>query len=355
MRSIAFINQKGGVGKTTTAVNVACALRRAGQRVMLVDLDPQAHASLHLGIELGPDDASVYDVLTNARPVAEVARYADEKLTVVPAHIDLVAAEMELADALERERIIGQALAPHHEHHDYCIVDCGPSLGVLTINALAAVDEVMIPVQPHFFALQGLGKLLETVALVHDTLNPRVRVTGIVLCMYESGTKLAQEVAGDILGFVAQADADAPWHGARVFETRVRRNIKLAESPSFGKSIFEYAPESNGAADYAALAQEILRMPTPAAREAADVDSGGVGAESRDGEPLDSREDERAAPRAPEREADPEADEAEALVTEVSGSARFVREIDPQARELAPQYFPRAPEAIDVESPDERL
>jgi chromosome partitioning protein len=257
MRAIAFINQKGGVGKTTTAVNVAAGLCRAGRRVMLIDLDPQAHATLHLGVELSSGESSVYDVITRAAPVAEVARYCDERLTILPASIDLVAAEIELAGRAQRERVLASALEAHRAHYDVMAMDCAPSLGLLTVNALAAADEVIIPLQPHFFGLQGLAKLLETIALVRAHVNPSLRVTGVVLCMYERGTKLAQEVTSDIERFLATTDPQDAWHGARLLEARISRNIKLAEAPSFGKSIFEYAPDSRGAADYAALAQEI--------------------------------------------------------------------------------------------------
>jgi chromosome partitioning protein len=257
MRSIAVINQKGGVGKTTTAVNVAAALAREGQRVLLIDLDPQAHATLHLGIELGPEEPSVYDALIRRVALADTARTVAERLVAIPAHIDLVGAELELGDHRERETVLARALQAYPADFDFCLIDCAPSLGLLTINALAAVQEVLIPLQPHFLALQGLGRLLETVALVRERLNPVLRVSGIVLCMYESGTRLAQEVRDDVVRFFAAA-ADAPWSGARVFATPIRRNIKLAECPSFGRTIFGYAPSSHGADDYLALAREVV-------------------------------------------------------------------------------------------------
>lgn len=257
MRSIAILNQKGGVGKTSTAVNVSAALARDGLRVLLIDLDPQCHASLHVGIE--PDDGapSVYDALMRGVTAAEAARDLNDHLVVIPAHLDLVSAEIELVDRDARERVLADALRPFLGGFDYCVIDCAPSLGLLTVNALTAVEEVVIPLQPHFLALQGLGRLLETVALVHHVLNPALRVTGIVLCMYETGTRLAQEVRDDVTRFMAEADAGVPWHGARVFSTVIRRNIKLAECPSFGQPVLDYAPGSHGAQDYTALAREL--------------------------------------------------------------------------------------------------
>ena len=264
MRSIAIINQKGGVGKTTSAVNVAAALARDGHRVLLLDLDPQSHATLHVGIELGPEDPSIYDVLIHGVALATTAHSIGPRLVVVPADIDLVGADIELAERVERESVLARALQPYQSGFDFCIVDCAPSLGLLTVNALAAVTELIIPLQPHFLALQGLGRLLDTVTLVRASLNPALRVSGVVLCMYEKGTRLAQEVRDDVARFIAEADPTAAWHGARVFTTVVRRNIKLAECPSFGRTIFDYAAGSHGAEDYLALAREIVAAGTAA-------------------------------------------------------------------------------------------
>ncbi len=259
MRTIAVINQKGGVGKTTSSVNLAAALARAGKQVLLIDLDPQAHATLHLGVETA-GAPTIYDVLTGSAAIAEATRLSAPRLSVAPAHVDLVATEIELVGREHRESVLRSALLAYREYFDFVIIDCAPSLGLLTLNALVAAEEVFIPLQPHFLALQGLGKLLETVMLVRGGLNPGLRVSGVVLCMYEPSTRLAQEVSGDVERFLAAADANAAWFGARVFKTRVRRNIKLAESPSFGKSIFDYASGSHGAEDYLALAREVLAM-----------------------------------------------------------------------------------------------
>jgi chromosome partitioning protein len=262
MRSIAIINQKGGVGKTTTAVNLSAALARNGRRVSLIDLDPQAHASLHLGLALAEGDRSIYDVLTGDTQLAEVRQSVGENLTLVPSHLDLAAAEMELANEVGRETILRRKLESDDDPADYRIIDCPPSLGVLTLNALTAVDEVILPLQPHFLALHGLSKLLRTIDLVADRLNPRLRLGGVVLCMYETGTRLAAEVASDVEQFFAAGKerSASAWSGARAFETFIRRNIRLAEAPSFGKSIFDYAPTSHGAEDYQRLAEEVLAM-----------------------------------------------------------------------------------------------
>jgi chromosome partitioning protein len=267
MRSIAVANQKGGVGKTTTSVNLAVALARAGRRVCLVDLDPQAHATLHAGVMPGSHPFSAYDVLTTGHTLAAATVAVGENLCVVPSHIDLSAVEMALAARSGRELILRQRIEADPRctasggdaaPFEYMVIDCPPSLGLLSLNAMAAVDEVLIPLQPHFLALHGLSKLLETIELVAEHVNPRLRLLGVVLCMYEAGTRLATEVGRDVQSFFASSEGKHPaWGSARVFETRVRRNIRLAEAPSFGQSIFDYAPDSYGAADYATLAAEV--------------------------------------------------------------------------------------------------
>jgi len=262
MRTIAVMNQKGGVGKTTTSVNLAAGLARHGQRVCLIDLDPQAHASLHLGVEVAGEAPTIYHAFANERTLAQVRRLVAPGLWLIPSNIDLAAAEVELAGSPGRELILREALEPlaAADPFDFVIMDCPPSLGVLTINALAAASEVFIPLQPHFLALHGLSKLLETTALVTRRLNRRLRVSGIVLCMYESNTRLAADVANDLEAFLAHSASDTPWAQARIFATRIRRNVKLAEAPSHGQSIFDYAPRCAGADDYALLVREVLRM-----------------------------------------------------------------------------------------------
>src|SRR3954470_12644359 len=203
MRSIAILNQKGGVGKTTTAVNLSAAMAAAGQRVCLVDLDPQAHASLHLGVMPGDGQPSIYDVLTGDTALADARRQVSENLWVVGSHIDLAAAEVELVGVVGREvvlrdKLLEDAQSASAPPFDVLLVDCPPSLGILTLNALAAVDEVLLPLQPHFLALHGLSKLLQTIEIVSKRLNPRLKLTGVVLCQYESATRLAAEVARDV-------------------------------------------------------------------------------------------------------------------------------------------------------------
>lgn len=258
MRRIAIINQKGGVGKTTTTVNLGAALARRGRRVCLIDLDPQAHATTHLGLEPDGQLPSLYHVLLGQKSLAAVRRPVSDNLWLVPADIDLAAAEVELAGVVGREVILREAVQQDATPFDYLIMDCGPSLGVLTLNALASADEVLIPLQPHFLALHGLSKLLETTALVARRIHPPLRVSGIVVCLYDATTRLAQEVVADLQAFLERSRHQAvPWNQARLFATRIRRNVKLAECPSFGQTIFSYAPRSPGAADYAALAEEI--------------------------------------------------------------------------------------------------
>lgn len=261
MRSIAVMNQKGGVGKTTSAVNLAAALADAGQRVCVIDLDPQAHASLHLGVSLRDGQPSVYDVLTGDLMFADVRQQIDKNLWLLPAHLDLAAAEVELASEVGREVILRDKLVQDDQPFDYLIADCPPSLGVLTINALTMVQEVFLPLQPHFLALHGLSKLLKTIEIVSKRLNRGLRLSGVLFCMYDSGTRLAAEVSNDVTAyFQGEQAAEGIAAQAKTFTTRIRRNIRLAEAPSFGQSIFQYAPNSPGAEDYRQLAAEVLKM-----------------------------------------------------------------------------------------------
>ncbi|MBK9188884.1 MAG: ParA family protein [Phycisphaerales bacterium] len=260
-RVIALMNQKGGVGKTTTTVNLGAALARAGRRTLIVDLDPQAHASLSLGIDPATLERSVYDVLLD--PTADAQSCItprSDNLDVLPSQTDLAAAELELGNAPDRQKRLEAALARLGGVYEFVLIDCPPSLGLLTLNGLAAAREVIVPMQAHYLALQGVGKLLETVGLVSKAVNPRLRVTGVVLCMHDTSSTHTREVVADLEGFFEQARAgDAPWKYSRVLRPAIRRNIKLAECPSFGQTIFEYAPGAPGAEDYAALATGLLR------------------------------------------------------------------------------------------------
>lgn len=271
-RCIALVNQKGGVGKTTTTVNLGAALAQLGKRVLMVDLDPQSHLTLHLGIEPEGLEKSVYDLLTDPDTSAlEVAQQTSENMVVLPAEVNLAGVEPELASLAatgKAQRILVEKCAPlltdaHGQRaFDYVLIDCPPSLGLLTINALALASEVIVPLQAHFLALQGLSKLLETVMLVKQAVNPDLMVAGVILCIHESQTILAGEVVTDLNEFLdAARGQEVPWRDARVFQPAIRRNIKLAECPSFGKTIFDYAPSCPGANDYRAVAQAVIDQP----------------------------------------------------------------------------------------------
>lgn len=265
MRRIAVLNQKGGVGKTTSTVNVAAALARKGYRTLVIDLDPQAHATLHLGLLPGRSGPSMYEGLTDNLPLAKIKKTVAPNLDVCGSHIDLAAAEVELISTVGREMILRDLLAAEAGNYDYVMLDCPPSLSVLTLNALCAAGEVLIPLQAHFLALHGLSKLLETIHLVSKRVNRELKVAGVVLCMYESGTRLGTEVVEDLdTFFEKRRDATAPWAEARVFKAKIRRNIRLAEAPSFGQSIFDYSPTSRGAEDYEALCGELAGTTLPA-------------------------------------------------------------------------------------------
>jgi chromosome partitioning protein len=258
MRRIAIINQKGGVGKTTTSVNLGAALAEQGRRVVVCDLDPQANLSLHMGIEPGAKEPSTYTVLHGATTLAEsLKQMSMENFRVLPSNIDLSGAELELASAIGRDNLLADAIDSWVEEHqkehgeepaDYLIIDCPPSLGLLSVNALAAANEVIITVQTEFLALMGMSKLVDVVALIQRRLNPNLVISGIAACLYDSRLRLAREVLGEIRKYFP----------GQVFKQPIRSNVKLAEAPSFGQSIVEYAPESNGALDYRKLGLEVI-------------------------------------------------------------------------------------------------
>jgi len=259
MISTAIINQKGGVGKTTTVANLGVALSRQNKKVLLIDLDPQAHLTLHLGIDPNNTTPNTYTLLTKSLTIAQVRKQLGENLWIVPSHIDLATAETELVSVIGRETILRDALEDDSSNYHYVLIDCPPSLGLLTLNGLCAVREIIIPMQAHFLALQGVGKLLETVKLVHQRINSQLMVRGVLLCLHDASTRLSCEVEQDLKSFFDQdREANLPWSLAQVFQTTIRRNIKLAECPSYGLSVFDYAPKSNGAADHQSLCRELL-------------------------------------------------------------------------------------------------
>lgn len=266
-QTIALINQKGGVGKTTSTVNLGAALAQCGHKTLLVDLDAQAHLTLHLGIDAGQLDQTVYNLMTDDEINADdVIQSVNNMLDVLPAHVNLAGVETELAPRMvtgTAQRVLKNKLETLAQGgkrpYDYVLIDCPPSLGLLTINALTLARHIIVPMQAHFLALQGLSQLLETVQLVNRSFNPDLLVTGIALCMHENQTLLAQEVIADLRSFIeSAADDDVPWRHAQVLEPAVRRNIKLAECPSFGKTIFDYEPQCRGAEDYRQLAQSLI-------------------------------------------------------------------------------------------------
>jgi len=259
-RIVALLNQKGGVGKTTSTVNLGAAIAETGQRVCLIDLDPQAHLTLHLGIDSSRVDRTVYDLLIDPDCPAEDAIIvgARPNLDALLAEVDLAGAETELVTMPNRQGLLRSKFSAVADRYDIVLIDCPPSLGLLTLNALTLATEIYVPMQAHFLALQGVGRLLETVGLVCRSVNPDLRVTGIILAMHEGQTTLAKEIVTDLDEFFEAArDTDVPWRDCRVLRPPIRRNIKLAEAPSFGKTIFDYAPLCRGANDYRKLARAI--------------------------------------------------------------------------------------------------
>ncbi|AQX06296.1 AAA family ATPase [Elizabethkingia meningoseptica] len=244
---IGVANQKGGVGKTTTSVNLASALGVLEKKVLLIDADPQANATSGLGIE--EVYSSTYDVLENSKNIREcIQRTTSPNLDIIPSHIDLVAAEIELVDKERREYMLKGALQEIKGEYDYIIIDCAPSLGLITINALTAADSVIIPIQCEYFALEGLGKLLNTIKNVQRIHNPDLGIEGLLLTMYDSRLRLSNQV-------VEEVNSHFP---DMVFGSIINRNVRLSEAPSFGESIIMYDAESKGAIQYIQLAEEVL-------------------------------------------------------------------------------------------------
>jgi chromosome partitioning protein len=268
-RVIALLNQKGGVGKTTSTANLGAAFALDGLRTLVVDLDPQSNLSLHFGHEPAPDQPTVRDLFMDASaPAQSLVHEARSNLWFIPSDTELALVEGELALQPDMQHLLSRRLEEVIESFDVILLDCPPSLGVLTVNALTVADEVVVPMQAQYLALRGLEKLLETVLLVQRALNPRLQVAGVLLCMHESQSSHGRAVVEEMDGYFERFRASGlPWQDARVLRPAVRRNIKLAEAPSFGKTIFDYAPQCAGAADYKALAS-VLRARWPAAADA---------------------------------------------------------------------------------------
>jgi chromosome partitioning protein len=248
-RIIAVANQKGGVGKTTTAVNLSACLAELGMRVLLVDIDPQGNATSGLGIDRKAVKASVYDVLLDdLSPLAAMVETRVSRLTVVPATIDLAGAEIELVPRMSRENRLKKALHPVRDQFDFILMDCPPSLGLLTINALTAADSILIPIQCEYYALEGLTQLMDTFRLVREALNPALEVEGVLLTMFDGRTNLSIQVVEDVKRFFK----------GKVYRSIITRNVRLSEAPSHGVPITLYDPKSKGAEAYMELAKEVI-------------------------------------------------------------------------------------------------